>query len=289
MTLHRYKLQQIEPRVRITSLCSVFDGIRPPGYFFQGESHDFWEAVFVLNGRAGITSGETVYTLCEGQMIFHPPCEFHRLWNDGDGPLRLAIISFETDAFPIEHRAICSFSSFEAVLRTVNRLRQAFETDGIFVVGSGNNVKKGDEQRAVAALEDLFLEIFDRQSDDGATVSKDKFSATYSKAVSVMKEDMSVRLSAEEIAEACGVSLSTLQKLFFRYSGMGMMKYYEGLRMQYARNLLDSGSFVKEAAFATGYKDQNYFSSAYKRHYGVSPTQRKKIEMPKKKSARATE
>lgn len=59
---------------------------------------------------------------------------------------------------------------------------------------------------------------------------------------------------------------------------MGMMKYYEGVRMQYAKTLLDNGYMVKEAAFAVGYKDQNYFSAAYKRYYGSSPTERGEVK-----------
>ena len=82
-------------------------------------------------------------------------------------------------------------------------------------------------------------------------------------------------MCAEEIAAECGMSVSTLQKLFCRYTGMGMMKYYERVKMQYAGNLLDNGYLVKEVAFALGYKDQNYFSTAYKRYYGNSPAERK--------------
>ena len=82
-------------------------------------------------------------------------------------------------------------------------------------------------------------------------------------------------MSAGEIAAECGMSVSTLQKLFYRYTGMGMMKYYEGVKMQYAETLLDNGYLVKEVAFAVGYKDQNYFSTAYKRYCGNSPSERK--------------
>ena len=275
MAFSRFTLWNFEPRVRITSFCSAHMGIRPVGYFYNGESHDFWEAVFILKGRAGITAGETVYTLSEGQMIFHPPGEFHRLWNDGDEFLRIAIVSFGADVFPIDRHMIYSFSSDNRVFSVVRELRKLFETDGIFIVGMRENTSESAAQKAVAALEDLFLDILDQHIDSTESIKKDRLSELYSKAISVMKSDMSVRLSAEEIAAECGMSVSTLQKLFCRYTGMGMMKYYEGVRMQYATTLLDNGYLVKEVAFALGYKDQNYFSTAYKRYYGNSPAERK--------------
>ena len=90
-----------------------------------------------------------------------------------------------------------------------------------------------------------------------------------------MKRNIGVRLSAAQIASECGMSVSTMQKLFYRYTGMGMMKYYEGVRMQHAQTLLNNGYMVKEIAMALGYQDQNYFSTAYKRYFGVCPGKEK--------------
>ena len=275
MAFSRFTLWNFEPRVRITSFCSAHMGIRPIGYFYNGESHDFWEAVFILKGKAGITAGETVYTLSEGQMIFHPPGEFHRLWNDGDEFLRIAIVCFGVAAFPIDRHRIYAFDAPDRVFAAVREIRKLFETDGIFIVGKREDTKESDAQKAVSALENLFLDLLDQQTDDTENTKKDRFSELYSKAISIMKSNMDRRMSAEEISAECGVSVSTLQKLFCRYTGMGMMKYYEGVKMQYASTLLDNGYLVKEVAFALGYKDQNYFSTAYKRYYGNSPAERK--------------
>ena len=274
MAIARFTLWNFEPRVRITSFCSAHMGIRPVGYFYNGESHDFWEAVFILKGTAGITAGETVYTLSEGQMIFHPPGEFHRLWNNGNEFLRIATVSFGADFFPIDRHRIYTFQSYDRVFESVRAIRRLFKTDGMFIVGIREGTKESEAQKAVTALELLFLDILDQRIDGDELVKKDRLSKLYSKAISVMKADMSVKMSAESIAAECGMSVSTLQKLFCRYTGMGMMKYYEGVRMQYAKTLLDNGYLVKDVAFAIGYNDQNYFSTAYKRYYGVSPADR---------------
>ena len=51
----------------------------PDGYTFKGETHDFAEAVCVTDGKAGITAGKNVCVLSAGQMILHPPGEFHAI------------------------------------------------------------------------------------------------------------------------------------------------------------------------------------------------------------------
>lgn len=267
-----FKLCYLEPRIRLSALCSAYTGIHPVGYFYNGESHDFWEAVFVLKGRARVTAGETVYSLNEGQMIFHPPGEFHRLWNEGTEYLRIAIISFAAPKFPIQKHTICSFASKERVFFCVREIRKHFKTDGIFVIKLMSENHASAAQQAVGNIESLFLDLLDSCSkEDHENINTDKFSDLYSSAVAVMKNNLGVRLSASDIAYACGMSISTMQKMFYRYTGIGMMKYYEGVRMQHARLLLNDGHSVKETALSLGYPDQNYFSTAYKRYFGVSP------------------
>lgn len=51
-------------------------------YYFDGESHDFWEFVCVLDGSLGVTAGEDVCILEKGQSVLHRPMEFHRLWSE---------------------------------------------------------------------------------------------------------------------------------------------------------------------------------------------------------------
>ena len=83
------------PALSINSFYTASEAVREVGFFFNGESHDTWECVFIIEGRAGVSAGETVYTLEEGQVILHPPLEFHRLWNDGDIDLEKTAEIFE--------------------------------------------------------------------------------------------------------------------------------------------------------------------------------------------------
>ena len=143
--------------VRIKAFCSAHSGIRPVCYFYLGESHDFWESVFVLKGRAGITAGETVYTLEEGQMIFHPPGEFHRIWNAGDDFLRVVIVSFSVEYFPLEKHQICRFIPEDCVFSIVREIGRLFVTDGIFLKELKEPVDPVRVHKALIALENLFL------------------------------------------------------------------------------------------------------------------------------------
>ena len=265
-------LFRIDPVIRISALCSAFITERPAGYFCKGESHDFSEALFVLEGALKATAGGSVYELTKGNMILHPPGEFHRIINESDTPVLIAIVSFKDDIVSFNKHLICPFDSREEIVRVIEGIEGAFEIDEIFVKGLKSNSTASDAQIAVSAFERLLLGIIKETNLKFRETKKDRLSALYSTAVRVMKRDLKKRMSACEIADACGTSVSTLQKTFSKYTGIGVMKYYERIRMDRAKELLESGCLVKEVALSLGYTDQNYFSAAYKRYFGFPPS-----------------
>lgn len=272
----KHSLYHFNPVFRITDLCTVGEAVRSPGYAFAGEMHDFAECLFVLDGKCDAIAGEKVYKLEKGQMIFHPPMEFHRLINDSSFPVHILIISFTASPCPLNEHRIFTFHDSERIRTLVERLRSVMVTKGLLVcdLADGSNVY--ELQSAISRIENYLISLFEHGGEIYVS-SDDKPSELYSKAVRIMENNLNNRLSAEELASLCGMSVSSIQKLFLKYAGMGMIKYYNNLRMQRARQLLEDGKSVKETALSLSYEDQNYFSIAYKRHFGISPSKQFKI------------
>ncbi|MEG2959689.1 MAG: AraC family ligand binding domain-containing protein, partial [Oscillospiraceae bacterium] len=63
-------------------------------YYFEGESHDFWELLYVDKGELDVDAGEERHHLTRGQMIFHQPGEFHALHANGVVAPNLVVLSF---------------------------------------------------------------------------------------------------------------------------------------------------------------------------------------------------
>lgn len=57
-------------------------------------------------------------------------------------------------------------------------------------------------------------------------------------------------------------------------------EYYNEVRIQKAKELLERGMPIKEAASSTGYNNLNYFYRIFKKKYGMPPKEyvRKKTE-----------
>ncbi|MDO5422721.1 MAG: AraC family transcriptional regulator [Eubacteriales bacterium] len=85
-------------------------------------------------------------------------------------------------------------------------------------------------------------------------------------------------LSVESVAERYGLSVSYFSKLFNQYTGKTFPDYVNQLRLQKAKELLlaDPGMPVGEIAELVGFHSSSYFSAAFRKYYGVSPSQIRK-------------
>ena len=64
-------------------------------YTFPGESHDFWELVYVDKGRIIATADDKDIELQSGEVIFHKPNEWHNIRADGAIAPNVMVVSFE--------------------------------------------------------------------------------------------------------------------------------------------------------------------------------------------------
>ncbi|MBL7852686.1 MAG: helix-turn-helix transcriptional regulator [Cyclobacteriaceae bacterium] len=71
-----------------------------------------------------------------------------------------------------------------------------------------------------------------------------------------------------------GVNTNKLMALFKRLFGKSIFEFIGDLRMGYARErLLQDGHRVVDVARELGYRNANHFSTAFKKRFGVSPSQ----------------
>ncbi|MFN4277330.1 MAG: helix-turn-helix transcriptional regulator [Ferrovibrio sp.] len=77
----------------------------------------------------------------------------------------------------------------------------------------------------------------------------------------------------EDVARHVGMSVSALQRLFRTIHGTSVFDYVRARRLERARAMLESGTIsVIEASYVAGYGNAANFATAFKRHFGVSPS-----------------
>ena len=82
------------------------------------------------------------------------------------------------------------------------------------------------------------------------------------------------KISIDNLAHRIGLSVSYFRKLFTSAYGQSPQHYIITLRINTAYDLLKSGEVnVSEAALLSGFDDIYYFSTHFKKHTGLSPSQ----------------
>lgn len=95
MTYIKTKLQR---EIVIDSIITLHYFEYMKDFVFRGESHDFWEFLYVDKGTVSVCSGDHWLTLNAGDIVFHKPNEFHAIKSIGKNSPNLVVVSFTTSS-----------------------------------------------------------------------------------------------------------------------------------------------------------------------------------------------
>lgn len=94
------------------------------------------------------------------------------------------------------------------------------------------------------------------------------------KAVDYMLEHYNEDITLPGLSRKLSISSGYFSRLFKEEVGTPFRNYLIGIRMDRAKKLLlKSGVAVSEVAVEVGYSDPNYFSEAFKKYEGISPSE----------------
>jgi len=97
------------------------------------------------------------------------------------------------------------------------------------------------------------------------------------RAKAYIDENLAEDIKVAEVARRAGVSPSQLQRIFRDAINMTCSTYLTTARMTKAKELIaGTDRPITEIAFEVGYNDSNYFSTAFRKHEGVTPSQYRK-------------
>lgn len=84
-------------------------------------------------------------------------------------------------------------------------------------------------------------------------------------------------LSVSDLARSCQISEAYFRRLFFDKMGANPREYITGLRIRYARQMLQTGEkSISEVAISCGYEEISSFSREFTRRMGITPSEYRK-------------
>lgn len=266
-----YCFQPVDRLVQVTTLVEIYNDSRPQGFYFPGESHDFWEGVYVHEGKVTATADEQVYQLRPGHFLLHKPMEFHRIWSAPDCSPWIVNISFQANGKLLQDLKHYCFDLnsrqqelFWRFVNTFQKAKQLNDTENDTIYRTTTNL-------AAVLLESFLLELTENKEFSSSPMSPND--ERYSKIVQVMKENCHKNLSLDNLADLCQMSTSNMKRIFRLYSDVGIAKYFLTLKIRSAMQLLESGKPAIQVADTLHFSDTAYFYTVFKRETGMTPAE----------------
>ncbi len=104
----------------------------------------------------------------------------------------------------------------------------------------------------------------------------DKSESLIEKAESYIKANYMKDVSLDDISRYCNISSYYFSKLFKQETGENYVEYLSRIRIENAKKMINEGEkSMKEICYSVGFSDPNYFSRAFKKYVGVTPTEYK--------------
>ena len=142
--------------------------------------------------------------------------------------------------------------------------------------------RKSGRERALKGLADMLVDETRNQQHYLKSLGDDKngvhqHNRHISRAVSLMRQNLSVPLSIEELALQLGLSRRQLDRLFKAELSASPREYWGAMRMAHAHWRLQNSFYsLSDIANEVSFSDVSYFCKVFKKHFGYRPSQLKK-------------
>ena len=92
--------------------------------------------------------------------------------------------------------------------------------------------------------------------------------------IEYIRQNFSESISIEKLAEACHVSISTLERRFKKHLAKTPLQYLMEIRLENARIMVhETKKSLAIVAQETGFVDNSHFTHAYKKRFSITPSE----------------
>ncbi len=255
---------------RTVSLAVVCGGCEhcAPDYEIRRRSFPYWSIEFVARGKGKLTLGGRKQELAPGTLFSYGPGVAQHIVSDPKETLVKYFVDF-------------TGKNAEALLRrnapkpgTIIQTSAPSEVLALFDDLIRNGLHRTPYTPRILALqvELLVLKIAESAIPFGSAATR--AFATYERCRRHIEQHYGELRTVEQVAAACHVEQAYLCRLFRRFGHNSPYHYLMRLKMNHAADrLLGSDRLVKEVAEEMGFADAYHFSRAFKKVYGLSPSQ----------------
>ena len=250
----------------------------------NGDKHPFPEIFYLLQGRIRLLIDQKEYGLTAGQMIIYTPDALHKEAEAPVAQTEACILAFDakSEILPSLYNRVLSLTEEQKkmLLSVIDEGIQCFRPrtpeDSFQGMMLEENVAEHTLWRLKKQIEFFLIDIYKTHVKEAEGIAKRETSRDreFAHATQFLHTHLSEKLTQEQIAKECSMSVSKLKLLFRDKVGCGPIAYLIELRIKKAKQLIrEKERNITEIADMLGFVSPHYFSRQFKKTTGMSPSE----------------
>lgn len=243
-----------------------------------GESHDFPEMLYVIDGSPLVYLDGVPYRVNKGQILIYAPDTIHTVTSAA----KAYIFSFRCNSQVLSNifNQVITLNDDEneTLLSLMTDHVKYFRPRARIENRAGMMLAKHEDAFSLSILKkkfELFFEtITDRIVLSGETRILDDKENLFQTILEYMNNHLHTRLSLTDIAATHNMSVSALKLLFREYNVESPINFFNNLKMTEAKRLLiESSQSITAISESLGFSSVHYFTQFFKNKSGMSPSE----------------
>lgn len=241
--------------------------------FHSGRILDEFQMIYITRGSGTFESASCKnVAISEGTVFFLFPGELHRYKPEQSTGWDSYWVGFKG-----KFAENLVANGYLSVSKPIVRIGYHEEIVSLFqrILEAGNEERCGYQQYlsgiVIHLLGYVYFRMKDSHYEDKAIVQQ------IDKARVIIRERINTNMLPEAIAMELNMTYSWFRRLFKQYTGLAPAQYITRLRIQRAKELLATTTkSVKQIAVDMNYESVDYFSTQFRKHTSMTPTQFRK-------------
>ncbi len=284
--MKKYFKHKLENLINVSKIVTIHYFEFDKNFKTEGESHDFWEFVYVDKDSIICYADDKKIILEKGEVLFHKPNEFHTLAANGKKPPNVFIVSFvcKSEAMKFfENKKISVSSNYVGLIYNIyneggRTFNIAFSDPKLKKMQFLKSPTLGGEQLIKNYLEIFLINLLRSQTETDGENSifireKEYTKKQITDVISLLNDSVYSTLSIDEVLEKTNYGRAYLMRIFKKETGFSIMEYFIRLKIEKAKDLLRNQELtIREISAKLQFSEPTYFTKTFKRIAGVTPS-----------------
>lgn len=254
-------------------------------FSYPEESHDFYEFVFVENGRIFCNSEDSDFELNRNELFLIPPHTPHTYFTKNDEKATVIIVCFKSKSTILS--ILKGAHYIEADIKDLIKkiFKEAKETF-VFPFNEkltlNQNPRLGSQQLIENYIEEVLIKLIQSVTYDNQAIQVVADPASLKNSIvddiiKLLKDHIYSKITLDDICKTMLYSKTFLNLTFKEITGSTIMQYYQKLKVKEAKRLLDKNKSIAEISDKLNYESPQYFSKIFKKYTGKTPSEYTKL------------